>query len=376
MIQKKIWLSPPHLESEEEEFVKDALSSNWVAPLGAYIDGFESDLELFLKNDSHVSALSSGTAALHLALVLLGISKGDEVLCQTFTFCASVNPVKYVGATPVFIDSDPINWNLCPNQLEIAIKDRIKKFKKPKAIILVHIYGMPARMNEIVTISKKYDIPIIEDSAEALGSTFKSIPCGTFGKYGIFSFNGNKIITTSSGGALISKTKLEKEKAIFYATQAKDRANHYHHSEIGFNYRMSNILAAIGRAQIIKLKKRLKQRRGNHEFYKKLFKHSKNINIFSEENKLFVSNHWLNCVTIKKGMDFTKNEIIDELAKANIEARQLWKPMHMQPLYCGNLFFGSNVAENIFNNGLCLPSGSNLTKADRHRINKTLKPFI
>jgi len=376
VIQKKIWLSPPHLESEEEEFVKDALSSNWVAPLGAYIDGFESDLELFLKNDSHVSALSSGTAALHLALVLLGISKGDEVLCQTFTFCASVNPVKYVGATPVFIDSDPINWNLCPNQLEIAIKDRIKKFKKPKAIILVHIYGMPARMNEIVTISKKYDIPIIEDSAEALGSTFKSIPCGTFGKYGIFSFNGNKIITTSVGGALISKSKSEKEKVIFYATQAKDRENHYHHSEIGFNYRMSNILAAIGRAQIIKLKKRLKQRRGNHEFYKKLFKHSKNINIFSEENKLFVSNHWLNCVTIKKGMDFTKNEIIDELAKANIEARQLWKPMHMQPLYCGNLFFGSNVAENIFNNGLCLPSGSNLTKADRHRINKTLKPFI
>ncbi len=372
----KIYLSSPHMGGTERQYVNEAFDTNWIAPLGPNVTGFESDLEQYLGNDVHVAALSSGTAALHLTLILLGISKGDEVLCQSMTFSASANPIVYQGATPVFVDSEPDTWNLCPNHLEQAIKDRIKKGKKPKAIIAVHLYGMPYKVEAIRKIADTYEIPIVEDSAEALGSTYKDAPCGTFGDISILSFNGNKIITTSGGGALVSHNEAHKEKAIFLATQARDHAPHYQHSEIGYNYRLSNISAGIGRGQMEVLDDHIKLRRAMHSFYAELFSASEGVSVFSEPSSAYFSNHWLSCITVnEKESGFTSEAIRLHLAEDNIESRPLWKPMHMQPVFKDAPYYGSGVAENLFKNGLCLPSGSNLKESEKQRIKVKLTSY-
>ncbi|WP_281847381.1 DegT/DnrJ/EryC1/StrS family aminotransferase [Olleya namhaensis] len=370
----KIWLSSPHMGGTEEKYVKEAFDTNWIAPLGPNVTAFEKALESYLQNNVHIACLSSGTAAIHLALIQLNVSTGDEVLCQSFTFCGTTNPIAYVGAKPVFVDSELDTWNMCPQQLEIAIKDRIEKGKKPKAIILVHLYGMPAKMDEILAISSKYEIPLIEDAAEALGSKYKGRKCGTFGAFSILSFNGNKIITTSGGGALVTRTIEEKEKTIFYSTQARDKANHYQHSEIGYNYRMSNISAGIGRGQMEVLDKHIALRIRNNNFYKSLFKSIEGITVFSEMSSDYSSNHWLSCIIFdeKKSL-VTKDDLFNELAKNNIESRPLWKPMHMQPINNNSMFYGEGNCEFLFNNGLCLPSGSNLKEEDLERIERIVR---
>jgi len=284
----------------ERNYVTEAFDTNWIAPLGPNVTGFEESLENYLGDSSLVAALSSGTGALHLALILLGVTKGDEVICQSMTFSASANPIIYQGATPIFIDSELETWNLCPIHLEEAIKDRIIKGKKPKAIIAVHLYGMPYKVEEINAISEKYKIPIIEDAAEALGSSYKGQKCGTFGEISILSFNGNKIITTSGGGALVSRDSKIKEKAIFLATQARDEAPYYQHSEIGYNYRLSNICAGIGRGQMEVLDDHVLLRREMNEFYKDIFKSKKGVTVFTEPSKDYESNHWLSCITIER----------------------------------------------------------------------------
>ena len=298
MSTSKIWLSSPHMGGNEQKFVQEAFDTNWVAPLGPNVTGFEIDLENYLNNDVHVAALSSGTAAIHLGLVLLGIQAGDEVICQSFTFSASANPILYLGAIPVFIDSEPETWNMCPVALEEAIIDSISKGKKPKAIIPVHLYGMPYKVDEIRAIANKYKIPLLEDSAEALGSKYKGQKCGTFGDVSALSFNGNKIITTSGGGALVTNDKKVKEKTIFLATQARDNAPHYQHSEIGYNYRLSNICAGIGRGQMEVLDSHVQKRRAMHQFYLDLFKNNDAITVFNEPSSDYYSNHWLSCIII------------------------------------------------------------------------------
>lgn len=374
---QKIYLSSPHMGGTERDFVKEAFDTNWVAPLGPNVNGFEKDLENYLGEGNYVAALSSGTAALHLALVLLGVSKGDEVICQSMTFSASANPIIYVGATPVFVDSEPETWNICPVHLEASIKDRINKGKKPKAIIAVHLYGMPYKVDEITRISKEYDIPIVEDAAEALGSTYKNNNCGTFGDISILSFNGNKIITTSGGGALVAKSQKIKDKAIFLSTQARDQAPHYQHSEIGYNYRLSNICAGIGRGQMQVLDKHIELRRKMNLFYQDIFKDSSGVSILSEKNSDFLSNHWLSCILVDENKAGFSREIIREkLLENNIESRPLWKPMHLQPVFEKYPYYGDVVCKNLFANGLCLPSGSNLTDKDRNRIVKALNNFI
>jgi len=359
----KIWLSSPHMGGKEQEYVKEAFDTNWVAPLGPNVNGFESDIAQYLDDGVHVAALSSGTAAIHLALILLGVQPGDEVICQSMTFSASANPIAYLGAKPVFIDSESETWNMDPVFLEEAIMDRIQKNKKPKAIIVVHLYGMPAKMGEIAAIAKKYEIPLIEDAAEALGSSINSVKCGTIGDIGILSFNGNKIITTSGGGAFVSKNMDWVKKATFLSTQARDEAPHYQHSQIGYNYRMSNICAGIGRGQMEVLDQRVAQRRKNFSFYKKELSGLEGFS-FTNEPTGYFSNRWLTTVLIDPTQ--TKNRITREhirlaLEKENIECRPLWKPMHLQPVFNAALYFGEKVAENLFDIGLCLPSGSNLT---------------
>ncbi|MBG43492.1 MAG: pyridoxal phosphate-dependent aminotransferase [Aequorivita sp.] len=377
MSESKIYLSSPHMGGTEQSFVKEAFDTNWIAPLGPNVIGFEKDLESYLGNGNHVAALSSGTAALHLALILLGVGKGDEVICQSMTFSASANPIVYQGATPIFVDSEPETWNICPNHLEEAIKDRIAKGKKPKAIIAVHLYGMPYRAEEIKKISEKYEIPIVEDSAEALGSSYKGQKCGTFGDISILSFNGNKIITTSGGGALVSRNLKHKEKAIFLATQARDAAPHYQHSEIGYNYRLSNISAGIGRGQMEILDKHVALRRKMNDFYKDIFKNTDGVKLFTEPNKNYFSNHWLSCVLVDKNVcGFSSEEIRLAMAENNIECRPLWKPMHLQPVFKNAPYFGGKVSENLFDIGLCLPSGSNLTIKEKVKINDVLVRFI
>ena len=371
---EKIWLSSPHMGGNEQKYVQEAFDSNWVAPLGPNVNGLERDIESYLKENIHVAALSSGTAALHLALILLGVKAGDEVLCQSMTFSASANPILYLGATPIFIDSEKETWNLCPIALEEAILDRIAKGKKPKAIIGVHLYGMPFKVEEIMSISKKYDIPVIEDSAEALGSTFKGQKCGTFGDLGVLSFNGNKIITTSGGGALVCQHKEHKDKAVFFATQSRDNAPHYQHSEIGYNYRMSNICAGIGRGQMEVIDLRVSQRRAMNAFYQDLFKDNEAVLVFKEPNTDYFSNHWLSAVVLDS---YEKREALRlALEQQNIESRPLWKPMHLQPVFEKYPYYGSSVAEELFNNGLCLPSGSNLKEEDKVRIAKNIKTFF
>ena len=377
MSESKIYLSSPHMGGTEQSFVKEAFDTNWIAPLGPNVVGFEKDLESYLGNGNHVAALSSGTAALHLALILLGVGKDDEVICQSMTFSASANPIVYQGATPIFVDSEPETWNICPNHLEEAINDRIAKGKKPKAIIAVHLYGMPYRAEEIKKISEKYEIPIVEDSAEALGSSYKGKKCGTFGDISILSFNGNKIITTSGGGALVSRNLKHKEKAIFLATQARDAAPHYQHSEIGYNYRLSNISAGIGRGQMEILDKHVALRRKMNDFYKDIFKNTDGVKIFTEPNKNYFSNHWLSCVLVDKNVcGFSSEEIRLAMAENNIECRPLWKPMHLQPVFKNAPYFGGKVSENLFDIGLCLPSGSNLKIKEKVKINDVLVRFI
>lgn len=365
----KIWLSSPHMGGAELKYIHEAFEQNWVAPLGPNVNNFEDDLKDYLQEDIEVAALSAGTAALHLALLILGVRAGDEVICQTFTFAASANPITYVGAKPVFIDSENQTWNMCPDALEQAIIDRNKLGKKPKAIIVVHLYGMPAQMDRIAEIAHRYSIPLIEDAAEALGSTFNGQKCGTFGDMSVLSFNGNKIITTSGGGALICKNMAQKHKAIFLSTQARDNAPHYQHSEVGYNYRMSNISAGIGRGQMEVLDQRVEERRANHHFYLNLFKDIPGTKVFTEPDAAYFSNHWLSAVTIDESLaGFNADELYLALKEENIESRPLWKPMHLQPVFQDAPYYGDKVAEELFNTSLCLPSGSNLSDADRERI--------
>jgi len=378
MSNQKIWLSSPHMGGTEQNYVNEAFESNWVAPLGPNVTGFEQDLEKFIGQDSHVGALSSGTAALHLGLIILGVKAGDEVICQSMTFSASANPIMYQGATPIFIDSEKETWNLCPIALEEAITDRIAKGKKPKAIIAVHLYGMPYKVDEIHAIAKKYEIPVLEDSAEALGSHYKNQKCGTFGEIGVLSFNGNKIITTSGGGAIVTKNKESKDKVIFLSTQARDNAPHYQHSEVGYNYRMSNICAGIGRGQMEVLEDHVGLRRKMHEFYKDYFKDVEGVTVFSEPDSNYFSNHWLSAIVLdpSKTGGKTREDLRLALEQANIESRPLWKPMHLQPIFESYPYYGKNVSEKLFDDGLCMPSGSNLTEDDKNRIRTVLNQFF
>ena len=373
-MKTKIWLSSPHMGGNEQKYVNEAFESNWIAPLGPNVTGFEQDLETYLGNNVFVGALSSGTAALHLALILLKVKVGDEVICQSMTFSASANPIVYQGATPIFVDSEKDTWNICPNALETAIKERIYKGKKPKAIIAVHLYGMPFKVNDIKAIANKYEIPLIEDSAEALGSAFKGQKCGTFGDISILSFNGNEIITTSGGGAIVTKNELLKNEAVFLATQARDIAPHYQHSKIGYNYRLSNICAGIGRGQMEILDSHIEKRREMHQFYKNIFVDQEGLTIFSEPNEDYYSNHWLSAILVnsEKNNGKSREDLRLQLEKENIESRPLWKPMHLQPVFKNAPYYGGSVSEELFNNGLCLPSGSNLNSDDVVRIKSVL----
>lgn len=376
-MNSKIWLSSPHMGGSEEKYVKEAFNTNWVAPLGPNVTGLENDLEHYLGQDVYVAALSSGTAAIHLALIQLGIGLNDEVLCQSMTFSASANPIAYQGAKPVFVDSESETWNMCPIHLENAIKDRMSKGKMPKAIIIVHLYGMPAKLDALLSVAKTYNIPVIEDAAEALGATYNGRKCGTFGDYSILSFNGNKIITTSGGGAMVCNTEEKKKNTIFLATQARDQAPHYQHSHIGYNYRMSNISAGIGRGQMEVLDAHITLRRANNSFYKTLFKDIKGITVFTEPNSQYYSNHWLSCVLIDEQLTgFTPEALRLNLLNYNIESRPLWKPMHLQPVFKDSPFFGDGTSSRLFQKGLCLPSGSNLTDTERLRISDAINTFI
>ncbi|MGC1631709.1 MAG: DegT/DnrJ/EryC1/StrS family aminotransferase [Gelidibacter sp.] len=372
-MNSKIWLSSPHMSGREQSYIKEAFDANWVAPLGPNVNGFELDLQSYLNEDRHVAALASGTSALHLSLILLGVGNGDEVICQSKTFSASANPIVYQGATPVFIDSERETWNMCPAQLEIAIKDRITKGNKPKAIIAVHLYGMPYKVEEINEIALKYSIPVIEDSAESLGSHYKDQNCGTFGDFSILSFNGNKIITTSGGGALVTKTLKHKEAAVFLATQARDNAPHYLHSHIGYNYRMSNIVAGIGRGQMTILDSHVAKRRANHKYYVDAFKDNENIT-FLKEPKGHFSNRWLSCILLNSKS--TREGLRLALEKENIESRPLWKPMHQQPIFKDAPSYLNGVSDELFEKGLCLPSGSNLTDFERNRVLDAIKSYF
>jgi dTDP-4-amino-4,6-dideoxygalactose transaminase len=376
-MSKKIYLSSPHISQASREYVQEAFDQNWVAPLGPNVNAFEEAIKDYLDEDLHVAALSSGTAALHLALELLGVERDDEVICQSFTFAASANPIVYVGATPIFVDSEEDTWNISPRYLEIAIADRISKGKKPKAIILVHLYGMPCKIDEIQAIAQKHEIPIIEDSAESLGSTFRGRKCGSFGDISILSFNGNKIITTSGGGALVSPSKEIRDRSIFLATQARDDAPHYEHSTIGYNYRLSNICAGIGRGQMEVLDERVAARRAMHSFYEEIFKDIQGVTVFTEPSTDYFSNHWLTAILIDPNLTkgITREDLRNALELDQIESRPLWKPMHLQPVFTGLPYYGHGFCDRLFEIGLCLPSGSNLFEEDlariRVRINRT-----
>lgn len=374
MKNSRIYLSLSQESGFEEEYIQKALKSNWITSGGPNVDEFEGQLEYYFKNKNSVAALNSGTSAIHLALILLDVKAGDEVICQSMTFSASANPILYQGAIPVFVDSEAETWNICPRHMEAAIKDRIKKGKKPKAIIAVHLYGMPYKVEEVHTVAAKYKIPVIEDSAEALGSSYKGKKCGSFGSFGILSFNGNKIITTSSGGALITNSKESKDKAIFYATQSKDTAVHYQHSKIGYNFRMSNICAGIGLGQIKILEENIKLRRNNHLFYKEIFKEITNAKLFDNQNEAFFSNYWLSTILLETEEERENLRIAFD--SQNIETRPVWKPMHLQPVFERYPYYGSEISEKLFQKGLCLPSGSNLTNKNKSRIKEVLVNFF
>ncbi len=376
MTKTKIYLSSPHMGGTEQDFVNLAFETNWVAPLGPNVDGFEEDLKKY-NGIKACSALSSGTATLHLALILLGVEQEDEVLCSTFTFSATANAIAYQKAKPVFIDSERDTWNMCPEILEKAIKHRISNSTKPKAIIIVHLYGMPSKMDELMEVCSRYDIPVIEDSAEALGASYKGKKMGSFGELGVYSFNGNKIITTSGGGALVSNNDEHIKKAIFLATQARDDAPHYEHSHVGYNYRMSNIVAGIGRGQMQVLDKHIGLRREMNAWYQNFFAAYDFIEVFTEPNADFYSNYWLTCILVHpndKGI--TRESIRIAMAEENIECRPLWKPMHLQPIFKDCSFYGNGTSDRLFEIGLCLPSGSNLSDEDRERIAEVTKSVL
>lgn len=374
MKNKRIYLSPPDLAGKELENVQQTILSNWIAPVGSQLTTFEDMLSQYLHS-TQVVALNSGTSALHLALKLLGVQPTDEIICPTFTFVATANPILYEKATPVFIDSEPQTWNMCPVQLERAIRDRIKQHRKPKAIIVVHLYGQPAQLTKILAIAQKYQIPVIEDAAEALGSNYKGIKVGTWGDLGMLSFNGNKIITTSAGGALITKDKGQAEKALFWATQSKDPAPHYQHSEPGYNYRLSNVLAAIGVGQMEGLESKVARRRQIFDYYKQSL--PSYLVSFQPELAGTFSNRWLSCMILNKHKTtITSEQIRLALDAENIESRPLWKPLHLQPLFANSSYYGNTVAEALFNQGLCLPSGSSLQLTDLERIVKVIKNML
>jgi dTDP-4-amino-4,6-dideoxygalactose transaminase len=377
-MNKKIWLSSPHMGGNEIKYVQEAFDTNWIAPLGPHVDGFEKDLMSF-NGIAAAAALSSGTAALHLALILLDVGPGDEVICQSFTFSASANPIVYQGATPVFVDSEFQTWNMCPDSLRAAILDRSDKGKMPKAIIPVHLYGMPARMNEIMAIADEYGIPVIEDAAEALGSSYHGKPCGSFGSFGVLSFNGNKIITTSGGGALLSADSEKIQKARFLSTQARDNAPHYQHSHIGYNYRMSNVCAAIGRGQMEVLQDRVEQRRKNHARYFSELGNMPGITFLPEPEGSF-SNRWLTTILVdpsKTRGGVTRELIRLHLENLNIESRPLWKPMHLQPVFSKYPYYGPwQVSSRLFDDGLCLPSGSNLEDSEIQMVINEIKSLF
>ncbi len=372
MNKSKIWLSSPHIGNNELRYVNEAFESNWIAPLGPHVNAFELGLQV-QTNSNHAAALSSGTSAIHLALILLGVKAGDDVFCQSITFSASANPIAYQGANPVFIDSEADTWNMDPQLLKKALLEAKAKGNLPKAIIPVHLYGMPAKINEILSIAEVFGVPVIEDAAEALGSNIYNKPCGSFGEFGVLSFNGNKIITTSSGGALLSNNEEMIEKARFLATQARDAAPHYQHSNIGYNYRMSNVLAGIGRGQLEILNDRVEARRSNYNRYVSYFSrlNEKGFNIkFQEEPDGYYSNRWLTCILVdpKLNNGLTRETIRLELEAENIESRPLWKPMHQQPIFANRKSYINGVSEKLFEDGLCLPSGSNLTDEEFGRI--------
>ncbi len=366
-----IWLSPPDLSGNERKYVNDVFDSNWIAPAGPHIKKFEKKLSLFLKS-KNVVALSSGTAAIHLSLQIIGVKRGDLVICQSLTFVGSANPILYCNAEPIFIDSEKETWNMCPVLLEKAINDSLKINKKPKAIILVHLYGMPAKINEIKKISKKYEIPLIEDAAEALGSSYDGMPLGTIGDFGIISFNGNKIITTSAGGALISSNLEHIKKANFLSSQAKEDTVHYQHKEIGYNYRISNVLAAIGLGQIEELDKKIKIRRKNFSLYKKYLNDIEEISFLKEPHSFYHCNRWITTILVSSRNGFCKDNIIKNLRKNKIESRPIWKPMHLQPLYSKYKFYNNNSSEKLFDLGLCLPSGTTLTEKQIRKISQII----
>jgi len=378
MTPSRICLSLALMCGEEKKYIQEAFDTNWVAPLGPNVDAFEQTLSEYLGERKKVCALVSGTAAIHLALIQLGVGEGDEVICQSFTFVATANPIKYLGATPVLIDSEKETWNMNPVFLEKAIKDRIAKTgKKPKAIIPVHLYGMPARMDEITSIAARYDIPILEDAAEALGSTYKNRKCGTFGEFACLSFNGNKIITTSGGGALVCFTTEQWETTRFLATQARDKAPHYQHSKIGYNYRLSNVCAGIGRGQMTALDRYVKRRRQIHDYYFDSLSRLPGVSFLVDPSIDFQSNHWLTCIQVDpEETGVTREELQAEMEKANIETRPLWKPMHMQPAYADAPYYGDGISEELFEKGLCLPSSPVLGDGDLDRIIAIIKSLF
>ena len=373
----RIWLSLAHMSGREQEFIQEAFDTNWVVPLGPNVNAFEKSLRDFLieNEEMRVVALSAGTAALHLGLILLGVQPGDEVICQSFTFAASANPIAYLEATPVFVDSEKETWNMDPVLLEMAIKDRLEKTGKlPKAIIPVHLYGMPVKMDEVMEVANRYGIPVLEDSAEALGSEYKGQKCGTFGEYGVLSFNGNKMITTSGGGALICPNEKKAKRALFYATQAREQAPHYQHEKIGYNYRMSNICAGIGRGQMFVLDEHVARRRAIHDLYVKLLAGLKGVKVMCQpEGEGFNSNYWLTCITVEpEEAGFTREDVRLALDEENIESRPLWKPMHLQPVFKDAPYYGNGTSERLFEIGLCLPSGPTLTDEDVERVVKVI----
>ena len=383
-MKDRIWLSLAHMGGREQEFIQEAFDTNWVVPLGPNVNAFEKALRDFLiengklkveNEGKQVVALSAGTAALHLGLILLGVGEGDEVICQSFTFSASANPIAYLGATPVFVDSEVDTWNMDPVLLEEAIKDRVEKIGRlPKASIPVHLYGMPGKLDEILEVANRYKIPVLEDSAEALGSEYKGRKCGTFGEYAALSFNGNKIITTSGGGALVCPNEERAKRALFYATQAREQAPHYQHEKIGYNYRMSNICAGIGRGQMFVLDEHIARRRVIHDLYVKLLAGVKGVKVMCQpEGGDFNSNYWLTCITVDpEEAGFTREDVRLALDENNIESRPLWKPMHLQPVFKDAPFYGNGTSERLFEMGLCLPSGPTLTDEDIERVTKVI----
>jgi dTDP-4-amino-4,6-dideoxygalactose transaminase len=378
-MQERILLSLAQMGGGEQKYIQEAFDTNWIVPLGPNVNGFENDLKKFLGQNRSVVALSAGTAAIHLGLLQLGIGEGDEVICQSFTFAASANPIKYLGAKPIFVDSEEDTWNISPEWLEKAIIDRKSATGKyPKAIIPVHLYGMPAKMDAICAIANKYNIPIMEDAAEAIGSTFKNRQCGTFGEFGALSFNGNKMITTSGGGALICRTEEEAKQTMFFATQARENRPYYYHEHIGYNYRMSNICAGIGRGQMEVLDHHIARRRAIHALYTELLAECDGISVKQNPSTDFDSNFWLTCIEVDpaKCNGKTADDIRLHLESHNIESRLLWRPMHMQPVFADCPYYGDGTSEHIFERGLCLPSGSSLTDEQITFVADTIKKFV